>query len=231
VRANQALYNYTVAYGIPCISGKDSMKNDSTIGGRKISIPPTLLFSTIARMPDIRKAVTLDVKRYGDLVYIIGTTKPELGGSEFYAMFDAIGNSAPTVDAESAKRIYQCNADAVDRGLCHSLHTPAFGGLGAALARKAMGGHLGIDVDLAAVPTDPAGLTPVEILFSESNSRFLASVAPRNREAFEALFRDVPIARIGTVTLDPTLVLRWGGRELAHVPVDTLVEAYTGTLD
>ncbi len=231
VRANQALYEYTVAFGVPCISGKDSMKNDSTIGGRKISIPPTLLFSTIARMPDIRKAVTLDLKRSGDILYIVGITRPELGGSEFLAMFDAVGRRVPSVDAPAAKRIYQRMAEAVDRGLCHSLHTPALGGLGAALARKAMAGRLGLEVDLAAVPSAPGGLGLYELLFSESNSRFLASVAPGNCAAFEALFAGLPAARIGTVTLEPRLRLRRGDRTVADVSVDALLDAYTGTLD
>jgi phosphoribosylformylglycinamidine synthase len=82
VRANQALYDYCTAYGVPCISGKDSMKNDYQIGDTKISVPPTLLFSVIASMPDVRKAITMDVKQPVDLVFILGEpsrcTKPSL---------------------------------------------------------------------------------------------------------------------------------------------------------
>jgi phosphoribosylformylglycinamidine synthase len=63
VRANRALYDYTKAYGVPCISGKDSMKNDYIIGSRKISIPPTVLFSTIGKIEDVRKAVTMEIGR------------------------------------------------------------------------------------------------------------------------------------------------------------------------
>ena len=81
VRANQALYDVTTAYGVPCISGKDSMKNDYQIGDTKISIPPTLLFSTIGKIEDVRKAVTMDAKRPGDFVYALGKTGKELGGS------------------------------------------------------------------------------------------------------------------------------------------------------
>jgi len=82
VRANQALYDYTKIYGVPCISGKDSMKNDYIIGDTKISIPPTLLFSTMGKMEDVRKAVTMDAKKAGDMVYVLGETYNELGGSE-----------------------------------------------------------------------------------------------------------------------------------------------------
>jgi len=62
IDANQALYDYCIAYGVPCISGKDSMKNDYHVGDTKISVPPTLLFSVLARMPDVRRAVTMDVR-------------------------------------------------------------------------------------------------------------------------------------------------------------------------
>ena len=98
VRANQALYDYCTAYGVPCISGKDSMKNDYHVGDTKISVPPTLLFSVLARMPDVRRAVTMDVKQPGDLVLVLGETRAELGGSEYYAMHGAIGNRVPQVE-------------------------------------------------------------------------------------------------------------------------------------
>jgi phosphoribosylformylglycinamidine synthase len=107
VRANQALYDYCIAYDIPCISGKDSMKNDYQIGDTKISVPPTLLFSVIARMPDVRKAITMDVKQPGDLVFILGETHAELGASEYYALHNAIGNRVPQVDAQQARVLYE----------------------------------------------------------------------------------------------------------------------------
>ena len=95
VRANQALYDYTKAYRVPCISGKDSMKNDSTRGGKKISIPPTVLFSTIAKISDVSKAVTPDAKFSGDVVYVVGETKPELGGSEYYSIVGTCWQQCP----------------------------------------------------------------------------------------------------------------------------------------
>ena len=80
VRANQALYDICCAYNLPLISGKDSMKNDFYDGAVKISIPPTILFSVIGRMEDARKAMTMDVKQAGDIVYILGTPVPNWGG-------------------------------------------------------------------------------------------------------------------------------------------------------
>ncbi len=116
VRANMALYDYTKAYGVPCISGKDSMKNDYNIGGQKISIPPTVLFSTIGKMDDVRKAVTMDVKRPGDRVYVLGITRDELGGSEYFASLGYIGNDVPRVNAAAAKRLYTALVKAIDEG-------------------------------------------------------------------------------------------------------------------
>jgi phosphoribosylformylglycinamidine synthase len=230
VRANQALYDYTIAFGVPLISGKDSMKNDSTVGGRRISIPPTVLFSTIAKMDDISKAVTLDAKRYGDLVYVIGQTSRELGGSEFYASLDAVGNDVPKVDAEYAKQVYAKVSQATAAELCHSLHTPVYGGLGIGFAKVAMGGHLGLTIDLDRIPSE-GDLSPAEVLFSESNTRFIATIAPQKRDEFEALMNGIPCACVGQVELDPTLVLRQGGNTVCQTRVDDLVNAYTTTLD
>ena len=229
VRANQALYDIAKAFKVPCISGKDSMKNDSTMGGRKISIPPTVLFSTIARMEDITKAVTLDAKRDGDLVYVIGATAAELGGSEYYASHEAVGNRVPKVDVEKALAIYQKVSQATEAELCHSLHTPAFGGLGVGFAKVAIGGHLGLDVDLDAVPAE-TGLRLDELLFSESNSRFIATIAPNRSAELEAVLDGIPFAKVGKVTLDPVLVLRSRGQVAATATVDELTESYSTTL-
>jgi len=229
VRANQSLFDLTTTFGVPCISGKDSMKNDSTLGGKKISIPPTVLFSTIARMADVSKAVTLDAKRQGDLIYVIGTTYAELGASEYFGMHNAIGNAVPQVRPDTALPLYARVAAATQAELCRSLHTPALGGLGVALAKVAMGGNLGLDVDLLAVP-HAGDLTPEEILFSESNSRFVATIAPERQTEFEALFSSLPCAQVGRVTTAPVLNLTVGGADVTRVEVRDLLSAYTSTL-
>ena len=230
VRCNKALYKYTKAYQVPCISGKDSMKNDSTLGGRKISIPPTVLFSTIARMDDISKAVTLDAKTPGDLVYVLGGTYRELGGSEFYSMLGAIGNDVPQVRIDNALALYKKVSEATSKELCRSLHTPVFGGLGVAFAKTAMAGRLGLNIDLNKIPVC-CKLPDVTLLFSESNSRFVATVAPENQKAFEAILAGVACALVGTVTNDQTITFRRGDLITTQVPVNDAVEAYKKTLD
>ncbi len=229
VRANQALYDITTAYGVPCISGKDSMKNDSTLGGKKISIPPTVLFSTIARMPDISKAVTLDAKRVGDLVYVLGLTYEELGGSEFHALLGATGNTVPQVRPDTALALYEQVSNATEAELCHSLHATGFGGLAVAFAKVAMGGHLGMDLDLRNIPTADS-LSIAQLLFSESNSRFVATVPHHHQTEFEELFADFPCALLGRTVIDPILTLHSGSTEIAELDVDDLLASYTRTL-
>ncbi|RMF83766.1 MAG: phosphoribosylformylglycinamidine synthase, partial [Nitrospinota bacterium] len=208
VRANQALYDYCTAYDLPCISGKDSMKNDYHIGTEKISVPPTLLFSVLARMEDVRRAVTMDAKQAGDLVYVLGETRAELGGSEYYALYGWIGNRVPTVDASRAKTLYQALAQATGRGLVASCHDCSEGGLGVALAETAFAGGLGMEISLAAVPRSPEVDRDDTLLFSESQSRFVVTVHPEHQEEFEALFAHLPCGRIGVVTASPLFTVR-----------------------
>ena len=229
VRANKALYEYSKAFGVPLISGKDSMKNDSTKGGKKISIPPTVLYSTIARMEDISKSVTLSAKRAGDLVYVVGDTKAELGGSQYSLLKGAIGNNVPKVDAEYAMSVFQAVSETTEKELCHSLHTPALGGLAAGFAKVAIGGQLGLDIDLNKIPADD--LSTAELLFSESNTRFIATIAKENAADFESHFAGLPCAQVGIVTLDDEIVFRQGKHIEAAVSLEKLSKSYKTTLD
>jgi phosphoribosylformylglycinamidine synthase len=212
VRANQALYDLTTAFGVPLISGKDSMKNDSTRGGVKISIPPTVLFSLVAKVDDVSTAVTLDAKQAGDLVYVIGETRPELGATD-YARYlarrggqpDAIGNAVPEVEVARALDTVRAVSQAVSQGLVHSAHALHRGGLGAGLARTAFAGELGLNVELAKAPANDVERDEV-LLFAESNSRYVITVPPASRDAFEALLADVPFGAVGVVTEEPRLV-------------------------
>jgi phosphoribosylformylglycinamidine synthase len=199
VRSNQALYDYCVAYGIPLISGKDSMKNDYGRGKDKISVPPTLLFTVIGRMADVEKAVTMDAKSPGDAVYVLGTTRDELGASEYFLAHGFTGNNVPKVDAPSALALYGKLSEAIDKGLLRSVHDCSDGGLFVALAEVAMAGRLGLRADLAKVPVE-APLEAGPLLFSESQSRFVATVSPRHAAAFEALMAGLPVAKVGEVT-------------------------------
>ncbi|MGB9713000.1 MAG: AIR synthase-related protein [Dissulfurimicrobium sp.] len=225
VRANKALYDICTAYGIPCISGKDSMKNDAFIGGVKISIPPTLLFSIIGRMDDVRQAVTIDAKRPGDLVYVLGVTYPELGASEYYAKFGFVGNSIPRVRMEEASRRYHLVSRAIKAGLIASCHDCSDGGLGVAIAETAFSGGLGMDIDLEKVPRQ--GVDRLDtLLFSESQSRFVVTVRPDFRFVFEETMAGTEFAMIGTVSPRPLLIFEFGGNVVLKEDIYALKEAW-----
>ena len=207
VRSNKALYDLTTAYKTPAVSGKDSCKNDSTRGGKKISIPPTLLVSSIGQIDDVKKAVTMPLKDADDLIYLIGETKDELGASAYYRLLaeeqgapENYGGTVPSVDSETALKIYRAMNRATDAGLLKSATTPTKGGLAVSLALICIGGQLGAEVDLSGVSDDAA-----TALFSESNSRFIVSVAPEKAAELEALFAGLPIRKVGAVTAEKKL--------------------------
>jgi phosphoribosylformylglycinamidine synthase II len=198
VRANKALYDYTTVFGVPCISGKDSMKNDYLIGPTKISIPPTVLFSVISVIPDVRQCVTMDAKRAEDLVYVLGETFPETGASEYLSLHGLIGNQVPTVNGPKAKRLYEALKGAIGKGMVASCHDCSEGGLGVALAETAFAGGLGMEIDLRPVPSSGVSRNDV-LLFSESQSRFVVTVHPKNQKAFEECLEGNVFALVGRV--------------------------------
>ncbi|MCM2265281.1 MAG: AIR synthase-related protein [Desulfuromonadales bacterium] len=230
VRSNQALYEYCMAFGVPLISGKDSMKNDYQIGDTKISIPPTLLFSVIGKIDDVRRATTMDAKTPGDLIYLLGVTRDELGGSEYYALHGHIGRNVPEVDAATALARYRAVNAAQAQGLIASCHDLSDGGLGVALAETAFAGGCGIDVDLRRIDAT-RGLSDDRLLFSESASRLLVTVHNEQRAAFEAVFAGQSCACIGRVTAVPELrIVSLTGTMLTVASCDELKAAWLAPL-
>jgi len=229
VRANQALAHYCLAYGVPCISGKDSMKNDYTGGGTKISIPPTVLFSVMGVISDCTKTMTSDFKRPDETVYVLGLTKNELGGSEYADTLGVCG-AVPQVDAVSARTRYERMHEAITTGLLSAAHDVSDGGLAVAVAEMALAGRIGADIDTDLVPALDCPL-PEQRLYSESASRFVVTVAKDKRAAFEALFAGDFMAAIGTTTTDEKLTLRAGNTTLVNASVEDLAAAWKKTLD
>ena len=233
VRSNQALYDVCMAYNLPLISGKDSMKNDFYDGSTKISIPPTLLFSVIGKIEDSRRAVTMDVKRPGDIVYLLGKTGDELGGSEYLALKGAIGTKVPQVDTAKAYKRYQAYHGAVMAGLVASCHDLSDGGLAVAAAESAFAGGFGMSIDLSRVlwKGDMAARSDATLLFSESASRHLVTVNPEKREAFEAALSGNCFASIGVVTQEPAVTITGlSGAPVVTAGLAGLKEAWQRTL-
>jgi phosphoribosylformylglycinamidine synthase len=242
--AARACYDTAVTYGTPYISGKDSMFNDfkgwdDEGQPAKISVLPTLLVSAIGVMRDAARAATLDVKTSGDIVYLLGDTKEELGGSEFYWMLaekqgmDRIGTAFPGVDAKKNIALYRALHRAMDNGLVASAVSVGRGGLAAAVLKKALGGGLGMDIDLKNIPgSNSKKLSDIGALFSESTGRLLLTVSPANADEFEKAMRGHVFAKIGKITAGERV--RVAGRHtksLVNIALKDAAKAYHGTFN
>jgi phosphoribosylformylglycinamidine synthase len=243
VRACRGLYAATRAYGTPLISGKDSMKNEAVMEGVKIGVPPTLLVSAIGQIDDVRRAITLEPREAGDIVFLLGVTRDETGASEYFRWLGErdgrsaplgsprpyVGNKVPRLDVEATLPLYRRLATATGNGWVRSATAPAKGGWAIAFARTVMAGEAGLDLDLGACD-DLAGLTPDVALFSESLGRFLVTVAPDDAERFERHFEGLPCRRVGTVTREASLRVHVEDREWLDAGLADLKSAFKETL-
>ncbi|NQZ14351.1 MAG: phosphoribosylformylglycinamidine synthase [Alphaproteobacteria bacterium] len=199
-RAMEAIYDMAVHYRTPFISGKDSMFNDfkgydADNNPVTISVPPTLLISGIGVIDNVAKAVSLDTKQAGDLVYLLGETKDELGASEYYDRHGKLGSNVPETDTALNYKLYQALSKANKQQLCASAMAVGFGGLGITLAKKSVASGLGMDIQVE------SDLRLDKLLFSESQGRVVVTIAPQDKDAFETAMGDYPhVAQIGTVT-------------------------------
>jgi phosphoribosylformylglycinamidine synthase II len=205
VRAAQACYDIARVYGTPFISGKDSLYNEYETEKGSICIPPTLLISAMAVTDDVSKTVSMDCKSAGDFIYIVGETYNELGGSHYLAVHNFIGNSVPRVYPEKGKNLMNALAAAMKKGLVKACHDLSEGGIGVAAAEMAFAGGLGMTLRLKNVPLGESIERDDFILFSESNSRFIVEVEPKNKNDFEKALSGVEFAEIGRATDDKKL--------------------------
>ncbi|MBW1957440.1 MAG: phosphoribosylformylglycinamidine synthase [Deltaproteobacteria bacterium] len=231
VRSCRALRDICLAYAIPLLSGKDSMYVDGHLTGpygetHKVSALETLQFSATSVIDDVAKCVTMDGKMPGDLVYILGITRNELGGSEYYEHLGYVGRNVPHVFPEEFTDLYRALGHAIDKEQVASVHGIYRGGLGVHLAMVAMGGNLGITVDLGLVPSDPLDRNDI-ILFSESAGRFIVTIDTENRKIFEEIFKGLPCACIGSVTHESEFIIKGiHGMPLINIPVQELKDAW-----
>ena len=231
VRACRALKEICLAYQIPLLSGKDSMYVDGHLPGRygeihKVSALETLQFTTIGVIDDVTRCLSMDCKAAGDLVYVVGVTRNELGASEYYEHFGHIGLNVPSVRPREFLQLYAALEKAVAQQSAASVHGIYRGGLGVHLALVAMGGQLGLQVDLDPVPQEGIGRSDL-LLFSESAGRFVVTVPPDNRTRFEEFFTGLPCSCVGRVLQEPVLTINGlDGRNRVSLPVPVLTEAW-----
>jgi phosphoribosylformylglycinamidine synthase len=230
VRSNWALRDACLAYGIPLLSGKDSMYVDGNLAGpygerHRVSGLPTLQFSAVSVIPDVTLCQTLDFKDSGDLIYMLGLTRNELGGSEFYEMLGYTGLNVPRTDFEANRALYRAVAQAYREDLLASIHGIYRGGLGVHLALAVLAGKRGAFIDLSRLPVE-GDLSPRQRLFSESTGRFLVSVRPKQQARFEEVMAGRPFAFLGKVRADGVILIRSGTKNILRVDSPDLLAAF-----
>jgi len=231
VRAARACYEVAKEYGTPFISGKDSLNNEFTAEGETVSIPPSLLISAIAVMKDVRKAVSMDLKEAGNPIYVVGMTKDEMGGSEYYALHGIVGNDVPEVHAKVGKAAMEAVSRATDSGCVRACHDCSEGGLAVAAAEMAFAGGMGMTMDVGKVPRELERERDDVVLFSESNSRFVVEVDKGKQEEFEKIMNGVPFAQAGTASEEKRFeVTGLDGTTVIDERLEDLKEAWQATL-
>ncbi|MBI4344531.1 MAG: phosphoribosylformylglycinamidine synthase subunit PurL [Euryarchaeota archaeon] len=225
VRAAKGCSDTALAHGTPFISGKDSLYNESPLG----PVTPTLLISALGIIPDVRRAVSMDLKGPGHRLYVLGTTRDELGGSHYYKIKGHTGKNVPRVYPDEARELFEALIKAMDMGLVRACHDLSEGGLGVAAAEMAFAGSVGLELDLGKVPL--AGrMREDKVFFSESNSRLLVEVREEDSPEFEAALRGHSVASIGKTVDDKELVVKKGKKTLLKAGLDALRDAWEASL-
>ncbi len=234
VDAMKACYDYAIGYGTPYISGKDSMFNDFKGYDEKgnqvsISIPPTLLISTIGVIPDINKVVTPEFKISEDLIYVLGDTNDELGASEYYKMLanddlTKIGMNVPKVDFNKNTKTYKALEKAIKSEIIASSLSIVSGGLATALAKASVGGMFGINTNLKKLKGNAKNIDAK--LFSETQGRILVSITKKNQKSFEKIVKGISFSLIGSVSSNDKFMIADGKDKVVETSVKKLATAY-----
>lgn len=232
VRSALGCHDAACGFGVPFISGKDSLYNQSRDGsGRELAIPGTLLISALAPVADVRQALTMDIKGPGNPLYLIGWTSEELGGSLYHQICGMTGGSVPEVEVRSALESFRAVQAAIAKGLVLSAHDLSEGGLAVAASEMAFSGEFGARIDLGELARNSQIYSNDVLLFSESPSRVLLEVKPENEAALLKCLKGTAAKCIGTTLANPILkVVGLDGIVVFEEPLMALKSAWQQTL-
>lgn len=225
VRSLEGLKDICESYGVPLISGKDSMKNDAFLDGKKVSVKPTLLITLMGMIQDVRKTCSSDFKRVGDLVYLLGTSTNELGCSLYERLVGLKLGNAPKVNREEALTLYAKVKSGISGRIIKSCHDLSDGGLSVALAESCIGAKMGASVNIENISRGEK-LEVNALLFAETPSRFIVSVHPLDRERFENTMRGSSFTLIGEVTKEYSFEMNHGKERLISLTGETIETAF-----
>lgn len=234
VRSNKGLRDACLAYNVPLVSGKDSMKNDARVGGKKISVRPTLLISMMGIVPDSRYVPASGFTKAGLKVVLIGKTQKKLGGSivEHLAQNASLKDlgigpihhygEAPELDLTNNPVYYRHVAQAIRLGLIASIHDISDGGLAVALAESSFHQRLGVDIRLP----EGQGAT---WFFAEHPSCYVAGIEPAKLQGLRAILGDERVTVLGDVLESGNLRVqgKFGGVDgMVSLPMEQALKAW-----
>jgi len=235
VAAALACQEYSIAFGTPFISGKDSLYNEFSYENEQgeketVAIPASLLISAIGQIADVGKAVTMDLKTPGNRIFLVGSTHDELGGSHFAFVNQLEGGEVPQVDKEQAPEIFKSLHAAIQKRLIRSCHDLSEGGLAVAAAEMAFAGGFGMKLDPTRL-SEALELSTPSLLFSESNTRFLIEVSPDKIGDLQSCFNELPLVEIGEVISSRQFTVKGkSGSTVINASLDELKAAWKNPL-
>ncbi len=225
VRAAEACYAFAKGFGTPFISGKDSLYNETPLG----EIAPTLVITALGIVPEISRCISSDFKEPGNSIYLIGETKSEFGGSEYFRMKHFRGGLVPRVDAQVASSLYRTMNRVLDQPFARSCHDLSAGGLAVAMAEMCFARMLGATVYLPEIQSGKSKLSETETLFSESNSRFLVEIQQGEEDKFEKMMKGFVFTKIGTISTNKLQIHDHAKKKIIDLPISECYNAWKGT--
>jgi phosphoribosylformylglycinamidine synthase II len=222
--AVRGMSDYCRKLSLPCVGGKVSFYNEDTASG--VAIKPSPIVAVIGLIQEadhIRRATS---KNTDDRIVVLGVTKPEMGGSEYYEYVHSLtGGETPKVEFDAEKSLWELVSDAIKQGIISAANDCSEGGLAVALAEMSMASKLGIRIDLDKVPSDCRRLD--EVLFSESHGRLLVSVVEKRVKDLEEMAKKygVPCGVIGKIE-DNSLSIQSDMKEIVSLSLEKMDEAW-----
>lgn len=229
VRAVEGMGDACRALGIPITGGNVSLYNETD--GQAILPTPTI--GVVGLLEDAACVVRRPFRVAGDLVVLLGSSGPELGGSEYLKVVHGlIRGTPPALDLAREAALVRVLVRAAAAGILRSAHDCSEGGMAIALAECCFGAGLGVTADVEPVDGDCGAFTDVFTLFGESASRAIVSVAPDDLGALERLSsaEGLPAAVIGTVGGDAVRIAS-GGRTLIDEPLSVIEPIWSTALE
>lgn len=220
IKSIKAIIDFCNYMKIPVVGGKVSFYNETM----NSPIKPSPVIGTIGLIKD-RNHITNNIPKSGNSLFILGQTREELGGSEYFELIEhAEYGIVPKVNLSADKKNRSAVLDMIERGLIDFVHDCSKGGIGTALSELAIFGNIGIDVDLKNIPNT---CTRNDfLLFAESHSRFIIGTSNPDRLKKFMKNRKCRFSEIGRTDSTLTLNIHYSGKEVINLPIKELANRY-----